>query len=325
VLEDTEFRYENGQIAKLASSLHPSVVDKHFEWAKNYNLDSFFLQRFLGELRDGRFFDIRNKVAQLMMQSAQNHGRTFTIMYDLSGVDPNDYLGLLTKDWRYLVDTLKVTSSPRYQRHDNKPVVVIWGLGFSDRTDTPSQAVQIAQYFQSQGCFVIVGCPYYWRTGNRDARPGFVDALLQFDGLSPWAVGRYGSDTDFLSNFNNQVIDDQKLVLSRQKWYAPILFPGFSWANMNPGQKLNQIPRRNGDFFNLQANTMLSRLSRTNTFLYIAMFDEVDEGTAMFKAASTKQDTPANGNFVYLSIDGQQLPSDHYLKLAGDLTSKWKK
>jgi len=54
------------------------------------------------------------------------------------------------------------------------------------------------------------------------------------------------------------------------------------------------------------------------------MFDEVDEGTAMFKAASTLQDTPAEGQFLYLSVDGVAVPDDFYLSLAGNFTAQWR-
>lgn len=42
----------------------------------------------------------------------------------------------------------------------------------------------------------------------------------------------------------------------------------------------------------------------------------------MFKAASTKADTPSDGEFLYLSIDGTSLSSDAYLCFAGTLTAK---
>ena len=48
------------------------------------------------------------------------------------------------------------------------------------------------------------------------------------------------------------------------------------------------------------------------------MFDEVDEATAMFKLAETSSDIPAQGNFVTLDADGTDLPSDWYLRLAGE-------
>ncbi|MCU0772343.1 MAG: hypothetical protein MUE94_11335 [Verrucomicrobia bacterium] len=46
------------------------------------------------------------------------------------------------------------------------------------------------------------------------------------------------------------------------------------------------------------------------------MFDEVDESTAMFKIAPTPADQPPNCNFVPLNVDGYNLPSDWYLRLA---------
>ena len=44
--------------------------------------------------------------------------------------------------------------------------------------------------------------------------------------------------------------------------------------------------------------------------MYGAMFDEVDEGTAMFKVAASHQDAPAGVALVTLDADGEQVPSD---------------
>jgi hypothetical protein len=54
--------------------------------------------------------------------------------------------------------------------------------------------------------------------------------------------------------------------------------------------------------------------------LKIAMFDEVNEGTAIFKAASQRQDAPDQGFWLTLDADGADLPSDWYLRLAGEIT-----
>ena len=51
--------------------------------------------------------------------------------------------------------------------------------------------------------------------------------------------------------------------------------------------------------------------------IYGAMFDEMDEGTAMLKMAPSPNELPVQGSFVPLNIDGQTLPSDWYLRLAG--------
>jgi len=54
--------------------------------------------------------------------------------------------------------------------------------------------------------------------------------------------------------------------------------------------------------------------------MFIAMFDEYDEGTAIAKAAPTKMQIPVAQNFVTLDVDGYNLQSDHYLVVAANIT-----
>jgi hypothetical protein len=89
----------------------------------------------------------------------------------------------------------------------------------------------------------------------------------------------------------------------------PVVYPGFSWDNLQrkpAGATL--IPRRGGRFFWEQFHE-LSKLDVD--CVYVAMFDEVDEGTAIFKVTSSP---PAQGHFVGL----EGLPSDWYLRLTGE-------
>jgi hypothetical protein len=48
------------------------------------------------------------------------------------------------------------------------------------------------------------------------------------------------------------------------------------------------------------------------------MFDEVDEGTAMFKVAETARAAPVDAPFLNLDADGEAVPKDWYLRLAGE-------
>jgi hypothetical protein len=74
-------------------------------------------------------------------------------------------------------------------------------------------------------------------------------------------------------------VPDIALTRKNHQRYMPVIFPGFSWHNLKPE---NQIPRLGGEFLWRQAyNARKSGAS----IIKIAMFDEVNEGTAILKAA----------------------------------------
>ena len=48
-----------------------------------------------------------------------------------------------------LTNTMNITSSPQYLHQDGKPVLVIWGMGFTDRPPNSVQdALNIINYFK---------------------------------------------------------------------------------------------------------------------------------------------------------------------------------
>ena len=49
-----------------------------------------------------------------------------------------------------LVNTMNITSSPQYLHQNNKPVLVIWGFGFTDRPVDIAQALTIINYFKKE-------------------------------------------------------------------------------------------------------------------------------------------------------------------------------
>jgi hypothetical protein len=253
-------------------------------------------------------------VAVNVRVGAETYGRVFAIMYDISGYSTNTLVSKLTNDWLYLVNTQRVTNSSAYLHHNSKPVVAIWGFGFSGRSDTPQQAQQAIDWFKAAGCTVMGGLPTHWRTltGDAQTNPAWSNVFRSFDVISPWSVGRYGDNNGADSFRVNQIVPDLADCTSRSIDYLPVIFPGFSWANLNNGP-FNQIPRNGGNFYWRQAyNAVRSGC----TMVYGAMFDEVDEGTAMYKCAPTTAQLPAQGTFVPLNIDGYNLGSDWYLRLA---------
>ena len=75
------------------------------------------------------------------------------------------------------------------------------------------------------------------------------------------------------------------------------------------GKALDQIPRRKGAFLWSQFAAAKRAGAR---MIYVAMFDEVDEATAIFKCTN---DVPPAGKSAFVTYEG--LPSDHYLRLTG--------
>ncbi len=91
--------------------------------------------------------------------------------------------------------------------------------------------------------------------------------------------------------------------------YVGVVFPGFSWHNMNPRSPSNQIPRNRGRFFWKQLSTAIQNGTE---MLYVAMFDEIDEGTAIFKISKN----PPVGASTFVTFE-DDIPSDYYLYLTG--------
>jgi len=304
----------DGSPARLYSAANRKTVMRHFQWMQTYQLDGVFLQRFNSELADPAFFALRNQVAMNVRAGAEAYGRVFAIMYDISGTPTNRLIGSLTNDWSYLVHTLHITESPRYLRHHGRPAVTLWGFGFAGRSDTPEQAQQAINYFKAAGCMVVGGVPTAWRKLNRDAQTNSAWAAVfrSFDVISPWSVGRYGDDAG-ADRFRKYGIKPDLVAAARAgREYMPVIFPGFSWHNVNGGP-VNQTSRRGGAFYWRQA---YNATAAGCTMIYGAMFDEVNEGTAMYKLAPTRAQLPAQGTFVPLDADGVRLPSDWYLRLA---------
>jgi hypothetical protein len=82
-------------------------------------------------------------------------------------------------------------------------------------------------------------------------------------------------------------------------------------------KKPNEIPRLGGDFIWQQA--VAARNAGAGA-MKIAMFDEVNEATAMFKVVSKRSQSPAEGFWLALDGDGKDLPSDWYLRLSYEIT-----
>ena len=317
-LFNTGMTYSNGNPVQFYSSAVQTSVLRQFRWMQENQLDGVFLQRFLTDLSSPQFYSFRNQVTANVRAGAEAYGRVFAIMYDVSGQPTNTLISNLTNDWLYLVNTMHITNSTRQLHHQGKPVVALWGFGFNDGNHlaSPQQAQTAINWFKSQGVTVMGGVPTYWRTLQNDSytNAAWTPVYLSFDVISPWAVGRFGNNAGADSYTANITIPDLAECKTNGIDYMPVVFPGFSWYNENGGP-LNQIPRNGGSFYWRQ---VYDAVHAGCNMIYGAMFDEVNEGTAMYKLVPTTAQLPAQGKFLALDADGITLNSDWYLRLANE-------
>ena len=311
-LYDTEFSNPDGSVAKVFSSHNRKTVIRHFQWMAEYGIDGAFIQRFAHSLNkpDHRYH--KDKVLSNAREGANRHGRSYAVMYDLTGL-PDSRILEVFKDWQMLQDKMQMGQDPAYQNHNGKPLVAIWGVGFNEKIKKRSSlpaCKKLIQAFKDAGISVMLGIPTGWRERERDAldHPELHDMLLMADILSPWSISRYKDLNSLERHMQRHWAPDIIWAKENAIEYMPVVYPGFSWHN-NKGGELNAIPRLGGQF--LWSQAVACKQSGAE-MIYIAMFDEVDEGTAIFKCTDTP---PTRSKAAFATMEG--LPSDFYLRLAG--------
>ena len=277
---------------------------------QDYGIDGAFVQRFIADLRDPRGLRHNNTVLGHCREGAHQSGRAYAVMYDLSGLGAGR-IDRVIEDWRELRKRLDPAKDAAYLRHRGRPVVAVWGIGFNDkRAYTLAECRQLVEFLKADGCTVMLGIPTYWRELKGDALPdpALHEVLKLADVISPWTVGRYRDLKGVQRHQDKLLKPDIAWCREHGLDYLPVAFPGFSWHNMKGGA-LNDIPRLGGRFLWAQ----FAAAERAGAgMMYVAMFDEVDEGTAIFKVTDT---VPAQGGSAFVGLEG--VPGDHYLRLTG--------
>ena len=323
----TAMTLPDGSRATLYSSTDPTTVERHVAWMQQYGIDGVFYQRFLSTLDDPELRANRDLVLQNLLKSAARHGRKVAVAWDVSGVVDEPIRAAIARDWHHLVDDLHVTSSPAYLYDHGRPLVEIWGLGFTHVNAASTDVEPIVRDFHQPtaprfAARVVGGVSSHWHELIGDSRPdpGWGTAYGLFDVLHPWPLGREWDDAS-VDQYRLEGVDpDLAITRSRGQEYMATVYPGFSWHNLlrTRGQDwpLNQIPRQGG---RLLWREGWSAVDAGVSTIYVAMFDEVDEGTAIFKTAPTQATVPVQGRFLTLDADGEQLPSDWYLQVTGEI------
>lgn len=304
----------DGSPARLYSAFRKGPVLLHFQWMRQYGIDGVLVSRFVGETTNPARARHVNTVLASVREGCHLQGRVWALMLDLS-MGPTQATTLLVKnDWKFLCDNVHARDDSRYLHKRGKPVVMLWGLGFKDRPWNPQQATELIEFFKNDpkygGVYLIGGVDPYWRTlsGGSRTDPAWAKVYRSFDAISPWDAGRYHDDASMDHVCRAVWAPDLSELKPLGIGYMPTAFPGFSWDNLRqtpPGT--TQIPRRKGEFYWRQFATFRDLGIRS---VFVGMFDEVNEGTAIFKVANR---VPVGKYFV--TYDG--LPGDWYLKLTG--------
>lgn len=289
------FQNGTGQAATVYSAYDKSSVLLHFKWMQQYGLDGVFMQRFVGEvINNPAGKDHFDKVLENAMEGSNTYQRAICVMYDLGGF-MND--GRTTE--KVLVDAQNIKDKYQLDNRDakqkfylyekEKPLIVLWGVGFNDnRSYSLNDIRELMTGLKEKGFSIMLGVPTYWRDRRNDALNDsqLHDLIKAADVIMPWFVGRY--DNNNYSNFYDLIAQDIKWCKENKVGYAPLCFPGSSDRNMHPNNDVNS--RKSGEFFWKQLHYCIKAGAQ---MLYIAMFDEIDEGTAIYKCLNQK-DVPGN-------------------------------
>ncbi len=330
----TGLKLADGSTARFFSSTDKSTIDLHFKWMKDYGLDGVFMQRFFGSTRSGPGRERGAQILRNALEAANQNGRAIAVMYDLSGLRASGQdCSQLIDDWKFLVDSLKITNptgtntpgTNTYLYHHGKPVVAIWGVGFPDRPYNIRNIglEKVIDFLHNDpeygGCAVMLGVPTYWRDLNADCvnDPYLHELIKKADIIMPWMVQRF---TPLLQSemdrYRDVIRADIAWCKENKVDYVPCVYPGFSWHNLSRFEfpddvkPSGSIPRQGGKFYWQQISTAVGAGANK---LYVAMFDEVNEGTAIFKCTDNP---PVSTNCTFIGMDGK--PSDHYLWLTGE-------
>ena len=334
-----DFVLPGGSTPRLYSSYDESTVDLHFSWMKEYGIDGVFMQRFVSQLTNPAALIHSDKVLESAMKASNVHARAISIMYDMVGMEAGTNADVILNDAVALKAKYNLDDRSKGQRyflyHNGKPLIGLVSVGQAGVPYTINQAQAIVDGLQQLGFSIMLGVPAYWRSpGYGDCiNDGAITTLIKdVDIIMPWLVGTYdydgtvtttpeGSFDDFWTkrmedtgSFINKTKGDYSQASSYGVEYCPLVFPGFSDRNIHPDHQVYE--RMGGDFYWKQ---IYKHLNKGAKMLYVAMFDEIDEGTAIYKCLR-KGEVPSNtysSDYYVVYENGAYRRSDTAVSVSG--------
>lgn len=299
-----------GEQAHLFSSANGSVVDRHFQWMREHDIDGVLLQRFRESFMkkgpDGTYSGEPQWPVVNSRDAAHRSGRTWAIEYDIqNGSSPavrDQIIQEVKDDWEYLTDPagLDMLNDTHYQQENGKPVVTIFGLYVSPSNGySTAQQQDLISYFQSRGIYVI-GAGRHAESQAQIANAGLHDAYIPWQGY--WKGGdSYAPDEVRLNGVTTHV---------------PHVFPGFSWTHLQNSSTATSRDREDGEFYWRMLDDAANETDAP--WWFIGMFDEYDEGTNLIPGTDDPPvpDTDAQGNPLTYQVSDPR-PNDWWMALTG--------
>jgi hypothetical protein len=193
---------------------------------------------------------------------------------------------IITTQWQSMVDQ-GYTSDPNYLHQGGLPVVQIYGFfpnTANQQLGVPATGNPLITYFKTSGKYqaVVIGSgAQNYGTGSAD----YLAMLMRLDAYIPWNVGHVHTDAtsgNIVATVSGWPTDSNTFTSNGVK-FIPLVFPGTSPAG--PPAYPPTAPRRDGNFL-WEQFVELSQIPITNT-VYVAMFDEMNEGTQILPITST--------------------------------------
>ena len=318
------FTLPDGSTPRVYSSYDESTVNLHFSWMKEYGIDGVFMQRFVSQLTDAAALPHSDKVLESAMTASNVYARAISVMYDMVGMTADTPASVILEDAAELKAKYNLADRSMGQRyylyHNGKPLIGLVSVGQASAAYTIAQAQAIVDGLQELGFSIMLGVPAYWREpGSGDCvDDDSIETLIKdVDIIMPWLVGVYdykdevGAGGGKFSDYFSSRIEEKKLGSYVYKQgdfsqaeeydveYCPLVFAGFSDRNIHPNNKVYE--RYSGDFYWQQIYKFINKGAK---MLYVAMFDEIDEGTAIYKCLR-KSEVPSNtyGSDYYVTFE----------------------
>lgn len=207
---------------------------------------------------------------------------------------------------------MRVTEDAAYLKHRGRPLG--GGVGHRFQRQPPLLARRMpgaVEFLKQDGCAVMIGVPTYWRELKNDALEDSAlhDIIRLADVVSPWTVGQQDADRRRRGGTGKLAPSPISPACAGAGGLPAGCLPRVQLAQHARGRaRLHSAPPGRVPLVAVHGR----QTGRGQDGLRGLMFDEVDEGTAIFKCTN---EAPVAEQSKFVTYEG--LPADFYLKLTG--------